>query len=86
MAEHEPKIREVITAGTLAPPEDSNIVGQSWSEIDLMPPEYRFNTPVPQMTVSLMGTDAMGAEVFKGVLAQGHKFKAIFAPPNPKDR
>ncbi len=85
MAEQEPKIREVITAGSLGPPENSDILGQSWSEIDLMPPEYRFNTPVPQMTVSLMGTDAMGAEVFKGVLLQGHKFKAVFAPPNPND-
>ncbi len=85
MVEQVPIPEKVIVAGPVERPKDSDISGLELSSIDLMPEEFRFDTPVPQLTVSLMGTDAMGAEVFLGLLPQGHKFKAIFAPPNPKD-
>lgn len=77
--------RAIIEAEPVDRPADTQINGQEWWTLSLMPEKFQFDTPIPQLTVSLMGTDAMGAEVFKGLLLQRHKFKAIFAPDNPKD-
>ncbi len=76
----------IVLAEAAVRPSDSTIEPQPWSEISLMPEELRLDTPIPQLTISLMGTDLMGEQVYLRLKAQGHKFQAIFAPPGEKDR
>ncbi len=75
----------IIEAQPAARPPDSQITAQPWSEISTMPSEFQFDTPVPSLSISLMGTGGFGEQTYQRLKNQGHKINVVFAPPNPND-
>ncbi len=84
VAEISPRER-VIEAKLPLRPGDTEIVGQSWDEISFIPEELGSESPIPHLTISLMGTADFGDQAYQILKKQGHKFYAIFAPDNPRD-